>query len=322
MCTAIAMPNGDCFFGRTLDLEYHYNETVTLSPRNFPFWSPSGSQVLGKYAIIGMATVVEDYPLYYDGMNEHGLCMAGLHFPGNGVYLEPTEGVENLPPYALIPRVLSSCASLTEAKALLTEIRLVDRPFSTEYSLTPLHWMISMKGESIVVEPMADGLKVYENPMSVMTNNPTFPAQMAGTPRYNGLRADEPTDWLVDPSLLPASYRGLGAVGLPGDYSSHARFVRGVFLRENTPPLAEKDGVIGFFRMMEAVSIPRGVIRTKDGRLVHTIYTSCCDPKNLTYYYTTYDHPSVTGVRLSEAVMNGTNLIRYSLQWNGEIEWV
>ena len=38
------------------------------------------------YAIIGMAHVSGDYPLYYDAMNEKGLGIAGLNFVGNATY--------------------------------------------------------------------------------------------------------------------------------------------------------------------------------------------------------------------------------------------
>ena len=318
MCTAIALARGGRFFGRTLDLEYHYNESVTIAPSNFLFRSPSGSLVQGRYAMIGMATVVDGYPLYYDAMNEQGLCMAALHFPENGVYLEPQEGWENLPPYALIPRVLSSCATLSQARALLANLRLINHPFSQRYPLTPLHFMISQNGESIVVEPMAEGLRSYDNPVSVMTNNPMFDAQLAGLLRYNGLSSREPSSAMIEPSLLPPSYRGLGAVGLPGDYSSPSRFIRAVFLRQNTPDLVGKDGMVSFFRMMEGVSIPKGALLSKDGKWVHTVYTSCCDPQTLTYYYTTYTHPAVVGVKLS-LIANEQELISIPLRWNEEI---
>jgi choloylglycine hydrolase len=38
------------------------------------------------YAMVGVATVIDNYPLYYDAANEHGLCIAGLNFPGNACY--------------------------------------------------------------------------------------------------------------------------------------------------------------------------------------------------------------------------------------------
>lgn len=317
MCTAMALDRGGRFFGRTLDLEYHYNESIAIAPSDYLFRSPSGCLVQGDYAMIGVATVVDGYPLYYDAMNEHGLWMAGLHFPENGVYLEPQEGKENLPPYALIPRVLSSCATLSEARELLSNICLIHRPFNERYPLTPLHFMIAQNGESIVAEPMADGLRICENPVSVMTNNPAFDAQLAGLLRYNGLSPKEPSV-MIAPALLPPSYRGLGAVGLPGDYSSPARFARAVFLRQHTPALSGKDGAIGFFRMMEGVSIPKGGLLAKDGKWVHTVYTSCGDPQTRTYYYTTYTHPTVVGVKLSMAE-RGQKLISLPLRWIEEI---
>ena len=318
MCTAISLSRGNGFFGRTLDLEYHYNESVTITPPDFLFRSPSGYLVQGPYAMIGMATVIDGYPLYYDAMNSHGLCMAALHFPGNGVYLEPCEGKENLPPYALIPRILSSCATLAEAKAVLSNLCLINRPFSQRYPLTPLHWMISQNGQSIVVEPMADGVRVCENPVSVMTNNPAFDAQFAGLLRYNGLSPQEPATMMIEPSLLPPPFRGLGAVGLPGDYSSPSRFVRAVFLRQNTPTLSGDDGVISFFRMMEGVSIPKGGLLSHDGKWVHTIYTSCCDPQTRTYYYTAYTNPTIIGIKLS-LIGHEQEMISIPLRWKDEI---
>ena len=44
--------------------------------------------------MIGMAYVAEDYPLYYDAVNEKGVGMAGLNFVGNAVYQEVDEAEE------------------------------------------------------------------------------------------------------------------------------------------------------------------------------------------------------------------------------------
>ena len=78
MCTAISLGS---YFGRTLDLEYSYNETVAVMPRNFPFSLRNGDNLSSHFAIIGMATVADGFPLFYDAMNERGLCAAGHNFP-------------------------------------------------------------------------------------------------------------------------------------------------------------------------------------------------------------------------------------------------
>ena len=37
MCTAVTYKTKDHYFGRNLDLEYSYNETITIVPRNYEF---------------------------------------------------------------------------------------------------------------------------------------------------------------------------------------------------------------------------------------------------------------------------------------------
>ena len=85
MCTAITYRAKDHYFGRNLDLEHHYHEAVTVTPRNYPFRFRRAGELPHHYAIIGMAAVEENYPLYYDATNEKGLSMAGLSFPGLAV---------------------------------------------------------------------------------------------------------------------------------------------------------------------------------------------------------------------------------------------
>ena len=105
MCTAVSLRKRGFYFGRTLDNDSSFGEEVVIAPRGFYL---RGARE--HYAIIGMATVREGYPLYYDGMNEKGLCMAGLNFPGNAGYNPPSAGAENVPQYNLLPHILGSCA--------------------------------------------------------------------------------------------------------------------------------------------------------------------------------------------------------------------
>ena len=129
MCTAATYTTKDHYFGRNLDLEFSYNETVTVTPRNYPFQFRKVKALESHYAMIGMAFVVDNYPLYYDAVNEKGVGMAGLNFVGNAVYQEIDEaedGKENVCQYELIPWILSQCASVREVRELLShELRLV-----------------------------------------------------------------------------------------------------------------------------------------------------------------------------------------------------
>lgn len=96
MCTAATYCNGDFYFGRNLDYEFSYGEHVTIMPRNYPIRLHGGA-LDRHYAMIGMAHIQNDYPLYYDAVNEKGLCIAGLNFVGNAVYPPVTQGVASVP---------------------------------------------------------------------------------------------------------------------------------------------------------------------------------------------------------------------------------
>ena len=90
MCTAITFQTRDHYFGRNLDFEHGFGEKVVITPRNYPFTFRNTGRLNTHYAIIGMAVVDNNYPLYFDGTNEAGLSMAGLYFPGNFVGLKIT----------------------------------------------------------------------------------------------------------------------------------------------------------------------------------------------------------------------------------------
>ena len=86
MCTCINLKTKDYYFGRNLDLEYRFYEKVVITPRDYEFKLKVQQPFKTKYAIIGMATVIDNYPLYADATNEKGLSIAALNFPDNAYY--------------------------------------------------------------------------------------------------------------------------------------------------------------------------------------------------------------------------------------------
>ena len=72
MCTAATYLTKDFYFGRNLDLHISYGERVTITPRNYPFHFREVQSLEQHYAIIGMALIMDDYPLYFDATNEIG----------------------------------------------------------------------------------------------------------------------------------------------------------------------------------------------------------------------------------------------------------
>ena len=124
MCTAATYKTKDFYFGRTLDYEFSYGDQIVITPRNYAFNFRHVGDMKNHYAIIGMAHVAEDYPLYYDAMNEKGVAMAGLNFVGNAVYAAIKPDVENIAQFEFIPWILSQCSSLVEVRELLERLRV------------------------------------------------------------------------------------------------------------------------------------------------------------------------------------------------------
>lgn len=351
MCTAVTYKTKDHYFGRNLDLEYSYHETVTITPRNYGFHFRKNKSLTQHYALIGMAYVVEDFPLYYDATNEKGLSMAGLNFPGNAHYQEhnsiyPDAAASNSPalqtphretdtpkhsdthvtsrhilaPFEFIPYILGQCADIAQARKLLDTIVLADIPFSEALPNTPLHWMIADRDCSIVVEPRRDGLRIYDNPVGILTNNPPFEEQLFQLNNYMSLSPEMPKNHFSDKLDLNAYSRGMGALGLPGDLTSQSRFVRAAFVKLNSlSGESEAESISQFFHILGAVEQQRGCVRITGDQYEITVYSSCCNTDRGIYYYTTYNNRQITAVDMHRTDLDGFGLVNYPLRTRQQI---
>ena len=314
MCTAITYNTKNHYFGRNLDLEYSYKETVTITPRNYEFKFRKVKELKNHYAIIGMAYIANNYPLYYDAINEKGLGMAGLNFPGNADYKEEKENMNNIAPFEFIPYVLSQCSNIEEVKKLLQNTNIAQINFSDELPASPLHWIISDKELSITVESVRDGLKIYDNPVGVLTNNPTFDIQMFNLNNYMNLSTEPPINNFSEKLNLETYSRGMGAIGLPGDLSSASRFVKATFTKMNSiSGDSESESISQFFHILESVYQQRGCVHMGDDKYEITIYSSCCNMDKGIYYYKTYENSQITGIDMYKENLDGNELISYDL---------
>ena len=285
MCTALTYKSNDFYFGRNLDLDMEYGEKVTVIPRKFSFPIKLLPDLHEHFALIGMAVITDGYPLFFEGTNEKGLSMAGLNFPDNAFYGKAKPDKINLAPYELIPWLLGKCACLCDVKEKLKELNIVNLPFSENYPLSPLHWIISDKSGSVTVESVAEGLRIYNNPWGVLSNNPTFDRHMINTETFM-----------------------LSDKALPGDFSSESRFIRAACLTEKSSPKSgEDESVNQFFRMLSLVSVPQGCVR-KSGGAHYTRYSSCCNTDTGVYYYNRCDSISIERVSMRDFDLNGNKL--------------
>ena len=314
MCTAATYKTKDFYFGRTLDYEFSYGDEVTITPRNYPFHFIEKGNINNHYAIIGMAHVIEDYPLYYDAINEKGLGMAGLNFVGNAYYKDSVEGKDNITQFEFITWILSQCSTVNEARGLINKIILLNIPFNDKLPLAELHWIISDSFESITVESVKEGIKIYDNPVGVLTNNPTFDKQLFNLNNYMYLSTKSPENNFSKELNLEKYSRGMGAIGLPGDLSSQSRFIRVAFVKMNSISSEDENkSVSQFFHILNSVDQQRGCCDLGNEKYEITIYTSCCNATKGIYYYTTYDNHQITAVDMHKENLDTDKLICYPL---------
>ncbi|MBD8960060.1 MAG: linear amide C-N hydrolase [Clostridiales bacterium] len=313
MCTAATYKTRDFYFGRTLDYEFFYGDEIVFTPRAFPFDFRHTARRDTHYAMLGMAHVADGYPLYYDAMNEKGLCAAGLNFVGNAVYTAVLPGKENVAQFELIPWLLGSCASVAEVRTLLAGATVTYTPFSDKFPPAQLHWLIADRNEAITVESTATGLHVYDNPAGVLTNNPPFDLQMFHLNDYMQLSPKQPENRFSDALALRTYSRGMGALGLPGDLSSASRFVRAAFVRAHSASGEDETASVSqFFHILGAVEQPRGCCEVAEGKYEITIYTSCCNADRGIYYYTTYDNSRISAVDMHAENLDAKTLARFA----------
>lgn len=287
MCTAICYDGKERFFGRTLDLEYHYEEEVVVTPRAYPLSFRHLGENSSHLAFLGMATMVDNTPLYYDGINECGVAIAGLRFADYAHYEK--EGKEGLCVHEVIPYLLSRCKTCEECLSLLKNKTILDTPFRPHLPAAPLHWMIADKNSAYVIEPLAKGLTITKNPLGVLSNAPDFSQMLL---HYKSF------------SHLTPTYRSQGADTLPGNWTSKSRFVRGAYLAKHM----EKGDITSFFHLMDALAVPKGCSVTEDMRPTQTIYTCGCNLDKKTYTFTTHLDRNITTISLFSYHLDGSSL--------------
>ena len=323
MCTCINFKNKDVYFGRNLDLEYSFGEKVVITPRNYEFNLKKDKTFKTKYAMIGMATVIDNYPLYAEACNEKGLSIAGLYFPGNAYYSKAKEGKINLTPFEFIPWLLGTYQSIAEVRELINNLNLINISFKENLPLAPLHWMISDSRECIVIEQMIDGLKIYDNPIGVLTNNPPFYYHQLNLNNYMHLMPNNAQNNFSNSLDLRTYGQGMGAIGLPGDNSPASRFVRAAFNKLNSvSENKEESNVTQFFHILDSVSMVKGSTITNEGKYDITTYSCCINTSKGIYYYKTYDNNQITAITMNDENKNSSNLAIHNLINTQQINYI
>jgi choloylglycine hydrolase len=301
MCTAIRF--NERYFGRTFDFERSFGESLVITPREKMRILESHN----RYAMMGIGVLCFDIPMYFDGVNEWGLVAAALNFPKYTVYHQPEKGGTGVPSGHLISHILGLCRSVSEVREMLKKITITGDP-AGDRGTSPLHWIVCDRRETIVVESVAGGTRIYDNLLGVLTNSPEFSYHMTRIQAFLSLKTKNP-----EPGLYS---RGMGAIGLPGDFSSPSRFIRAAFLKQyvfGNMAIDNPTELSRAFSVLSSVAIPVGAVISDEGLPVFTIYTAILDLENLTYYLTTSSCRSIIAISMKDSLLDGMGIRRFPI---------
>ena len=313
MCTCINITGKNSYFGRNLDLDYSFNERLIITPSNYTIKFKFQKSITSHYSFIGIGTIIDNYPLYAEASNEKGLSIAGLNFKDNAVFYKKDKSKDNYAPYEMLLLIMATCKNVKEVKQLLNNINLVDEPFKKDVNVSSLHYMISDNKESIVIETLNDKMHIIDNPFNVLTNNPPFVFHKHNLCNYIQLHNDEPINSINKKfEFKPYSY-GLGAFGLPGDFSSSSRFVKAFFVKSNLLITEkEEENIVQFFKCLDSVSMVLGCVKTFLG-YEYSRYQTCFSYKSKTFYYKTYFDNTIKSISLLKENIDCNKLISFNI---------
>ncbi len=317
MCTGLTLRTKDNlhFFGRNLDVPQTYGQSVKIVPRGYKWMNQAElKEEVSTYGVIGMGLVMNNHPLIFDGVNEKGLAGAGLNFTRYAAFSETCiDKKTNVSASDFLYWVLSSFDCLADLKVALKDVVLTQTEVLRGLEVAKLHWIITdLSGASIVVEYMEGGMHVYDNPVGVLSNDPTFPWHLTNLCHYVTLTADSPrTTQMVDLEVTPFGH-GTGRFGIPGDGTPAARFVRAVYYKDTVAVASgEVDGISSLLEVLDNVSITKGAEVGPNEEMNHTVYQSAMCQESGTYYYTDYNNRRLNAVSLKNADLDAKEITSF-----------
>nr|WP_320024409.1 choloylglycine hydrolase family protein [uncultured Acetobacterium sp.] len=302
MCTSLTLTTTNQIntLARTMDFAFLLDPELIFIPRKFPLVSEVDQMERSvKYAMMGIGRNLGTY-IFADGLNETGLACASLYFPGYAEYNDSAiPGKTNLAPHEIVGWLLTNFSTLEEVKSAIPQLNIVSTPLKIMNVITPLHWIITDKtGNTIVIEPMKDGIMIHDNPLGVMTNSPDFNWHLTNIRNYIGVSPNKTGSIQLNGVTFSPFGAGAGSFGLPGDFTPPSRFLRALFGREAINPINnEEECINAAFHILASVDIPKGSVITDDG-IDFTQYTACMVCNTGTYYYKTYDNNQIARVCL------------------------
>jgi len=329
-CTGIRLiaTNESVIYGRTMEWgAFDPNSRVSIIPRGYSFTGltpdgENGKRWEAKYGVVGLDMMGRDFLV--DGMNEKSLAVGLFYDPGFTNYpsYEKDKAGNSITAVDVVNFILTQFATLEEVRQGMSQVRVV--PVVEETLRIPIyaHWMVTNpEGKSIVIEFIDGEMKIFDNPLGVITNSPTFDWHMINLRNYLTLSAVDLPDKKMEGIDFAPLGSGSGMIGLPGDFTPPSRFVRAVAWTQTARPTGTSaETVYEVFRILDNFNVPvhpDGGDMTK-GMRSSTDWTTAWDLSERVLYYHTKDNRRVRALYLEELDFSklGNDILHLSLDNN------
>ncbi len=315
-CTGIRLTatDGAVVYGRTMEWgAFDLNSRIVVIPQGYEFTglTPDGNDGKkwnAKYGFVGLDMLGK--MIIADGMNEKGLTVGLFYHPGFASYSPyiKEEASNTISGQDVSLYILSQFSTVDEVKAAMNKVRVVGVLEKTIGKTVDVHYMVTEpSGKSIVIEFTNHKVKIYDDPLGVITNAPGFDWHTINLRNYINLSPVAiPMKKIDDLDFAPLG-AGSGFLGLPGDFTPPSRFIRAVAFSQTARKTADgPDTKTELFRILDNFNVPLGAAEgsglagAKTGLKSATLYTTAWDTKNLTFYYHTQYNRRVRMLNFSD----------------------
>ena len=324
--------DGKHFLGRTYDMfgNLDANRIAVIDKGYLLSLDPEGKRKIPvNHALAAMCvTGTTASPVFVDGINDSGLMVCLLNFPGFGHFnTNRSDGSTDIYPGSLAGFLLGTCSSVEEACEAVKHVNLTDE--KVYGSIMSVHYILSdSTGETVIIEPDEGGISIHRNTIGVMANSPGYLWQKMNLRNYVSVsNIHTPPVRICEEEFSTFGNGTGGSAGLPGDYSSPSRFVRMALIKNFAPRgRNEEEAVTRMFHNFATVDVPRGFLKERADKEEYemTLCTCVMCSESRSYYFSPYNDRRISAIRLDDASgKTDDRLIRYiSLPSCQDIKWI
>ncbi|GGB41630.1 choloylglycine hydrolase [Roseibium aquae] len=330
-CTSFVLTAGDGspVYGRTMEFGIETRSGVSLIPKGYTYAAQTGADApmswTAKHNVIAM-NAFDDPTLVSDGMNEAGMAGGILYFPGFADYAESSAETADreMAPGDFLYWALANFETVDQVKKAVEagEVVVVGVKLEALGAVPPFHYTLHDKdGNSIVIEPVDGGLKVFDNPTQIMTNSPGFEWHLTNLRNFVNLSPVNKDSAQALEKTVNSFGQGSGWLGLPGDPTPPSRFIRAAsFVASVKTGDTAEDALRATAHVLNNFDIPVGWIQPgaaqqggEDSADDYTQWSVMADMKNGAYYVRSHDAMAFNSISFGDFQDGATEIVSYTL---------